>query len=238
MNLLDYAIIGVLVLSVVWGIYQGFLVSVLKVVSFFISWAAAFLFYPSLAKFIQLKTGLVDTMLYFSEGADRIAKQSADFARMPITQIPADKMNELIVGAQFPKNVEVLLRENIVNQVFSKQGLSTLAEYFNYTLVYIIVNVLSFLLIYIAVSMVLGLLINMTNAVVRLPVLKQFDSLLGGCFGLIRGIFLVFVLFIIVPITLAVVPVGLDLSKYIHGSALAPFFYQTNFITDVLRGVI
>lgn len=238
MNIVDYAIIGVLALSVVWGIYRGFLASVLNVVSFFISWAAAFLFYPSLAKYIQLNTGLVETMLYFSEGADRIPKTFADFAQMPLEAVPGDKMNELIVGAQFPKSIEALLRENIINQVFSGQGLSSLGEYFNYTLVYIIINVLSFLLIYFIVSLILSVIISMTNAVVRLPVLKQFDSLLGGCFGLIRGMFLVFVLFIIVPITLAVVPAGLDLGKYLQESALAPFFYQTNFITDVLRGVI
>lgn len=238
MNIVDYAIIGVLLLSVVWGIYRGFLASVLKVVSFFISWASAFLFYPSLAKFIQLKTGLVDTMLYFSEGADRIPKGFIDFIRMPVNTIPGDKINEMIVGAQFPKNIEMLLRENIANQVFGAQGLSSLGDYFNYTLVYIIINVISFLLIYAAVSIVLGLIISLTNAVVRLPVLKQFDSLLGGCFGLIRGIFLIFVLFIIVPIILAMVPQGLDLTKYLDESALASFFYQTNFITDVLRGVI
>lgn len=238
MNIVDYAIIGVLALSVVWGIYRGFLASVLKVVSFFISWAAAFLFYPAVAKFIQLHTGLVDTMLYFSEGADRIPKNFMDFTRMSVDLIPGDKLNEMIVGSQFPKSIEVLLRENIVNQAFSGQGLSSLGDYFNYTLVYIIINVVSFLLVYIAVSLILGLIISMTNAVVRLPVLKQFDSLLGGCFGLIRGIFLVFVLFIIIPITLAVVPAGLDLGKYLQESALAPFFYQTNFITDVLRGVI
>ncbi len=56
-----------------------------------------------------------------------------------------------------------------------------------------------------------------------LPVLRHLDALMGGVFGLARGVLLLFILFALVPIIQAVVPVQ-QLTDILNASRLAPLF--------------
>ena len=59
--------------------------------------------------------------------------------------------------------------------------------------------------------------------VFEFPVLRHLDALVGGIFGGIRGILLVFILFALVPLVMAVVPVE-AVGTVISESKLAPMF--------------
>lgn len=52
MNLVDLAILLIMAVSMVVGMYNGFLLSSLHTASFFISWLGAVIFYPLITKFI------------------------------------------------------------------------------------------------------------------------------------------------------------------------------------------
>ena len=53
--------------------------------------------------------------------------------------------------------------------------------------------------------------------------LRPLDSLIGGLFGFVRGVLLVYILFALIPIVLAVAPVQM-ISDLIDASQLAPLF--------------
>ena len=53
MNIVDYVIIGVLGVSVLYGLYRGFVASVLSMGGGLISFLASFALYPKLAALIQ-----------------------------------------------------------------------------------------------------------------------------------------------------------------------------------------
>ena len=77
--------------------------------------------------------------------------------------------------------------------------------------------------------------IHLIQYVFELPVLRHLDALIGGMFGLVRGVLLVFILFALVPIVLAVVPVDF-ISEMIAQSQLAPYF-DSRIIMAIIKGM-
>ena len=69
MNLLDLALIIVIVVSVLLGAYRGFVVSALKTASFFVSWILAYLLHPLLS-WAMSGQGMMQTLINYTDGHD------------------------------------------------------------------------------------------------------------------------------------------------------------------------
>ena len=76
--------------------------------------------------------------------------------------------------------------------------------------------------------------IHLIAYVFELPVLRHLDALIGGVFGLARGVLLLFIFFSVVPIVMAVVPIE-PLEAMIESSQLAPMF-DSSLILTILNG--
>ena len=81
----------------------------------------------------------------------------------------------------------------------------------------------------------LTFVIHLIQYVFELPVLRHLDALMGGLFGLVRGTLLLFILFALVPIVLAVAPVE-PLQMLLDQSRLAPLF-DSRIILSILGGL-
>ena len=76
--------------------------------------------------------------------------------------------------------------------------------------------------------LLLGFFLNLIDfGAAGLPRLRHFDVPLACGIGLLHGIFLVFVLFMLAPLMLVVVP---RLSKFIDDSLLGGFAYRANLL--------
>ena len=234
MNLIDVAIIAIIGLSIAYGMYSGLLSSVINIAGLVLAWGCAFFMYSSLSEWIIENTDLLQQIVHYTEGASNI--KSLETARMVVSAVPESFIAQAVADAGFPWPFNNMLMENIAGQVYAAQGLLTFEDYFNYTLAYAALNIISFLIILLTVYALFSIINVMLSYVMKLPVLRQFDSLLGGGFGLIRGIFIVFVLFMLVPVVLAVVPVTL-VQEMINESRLASFFYEGNFILSAIKSV-
>ena len=75
---------------------------------------------------------------------------------------------------------------------------------------------------------------------VKLPALKYVDGLLGAGFGAVRGLFMVYVFFMLVPVILLVIPNSV-VTKYlgnISDSPIASVFYDNNILLKYIGGFI
>ncbi len=234
MNVIDLGIIIVLALGFVLGWYKGFLVSVLNLASYVISWVVAFFAYPQLAAYIQ-QTDLGSTLLYYTAGAEKLSDMSV--ANVPIHAIGFDRIKEILSTSDIPKTVETMMLENIQNNAFSSMGISTLSDYFNQTLINLSLSLISFLIIFFAVKLICLFIIGFVDFVVKLPVLKQCDKLIGGAVGIVLSMVFIWVVFAIVPILMSVLPLE-DFNTLIQESFLGKLFYNGNIIFNVLKSVL
>lgn len=231
MNLVDYIILGIIGLSVLWGFYRGFVQSVLSMGACLLSFAGSFFLYPHLAKLIQGDESLIVNLIHYTDASSRIG--DLELALKNVTEL-GDQINSILTNVGLPAPLSDILKFNLENGVFSGQQVNTVADYVNQTIVNVSVNILSFLVCFVVLFIVASVLINMIRSVFRFPLLKQFDWLIGGVFGALRGVVLCYALFVLVPLVLTVVPFeGLD--TLLKESTLAQVFNNGNLILSIMN---
>ncbi len=235
MNIVDLGIIILLAVGFLIGWYRGFLVTVLNVASYVLAWIVSFAGYSSLASFILQKTNFDNTLLYFTAGAEKLSDMTV--ANVDINTLSSERITEIINTSNLPKPIADMMNDNILNQVFADQGITTMSDYFNQTIINLSLSLISFLIIFIAVRLISIFVIGLVDHVVHLPVLKQFDSLLGGGIGILQAAVFVCIIFAIVPIAMSVLPLE-NFNNLIQGSLLGRLFFNGNIIFNVLKSVL
>jgi uncharacterized membrane protein required for colicin V production len=233
MNLLDLLIIAIIAFSVVSGAMRGFTLTVLRFASFFVSAFLAYLLYPVLARL--LGSTVLSALPIYVEGSEYIS--NVDLSHQLVSALSPAQIDSVVQNANLPAPFSTALHNNIANQSLAPQNAATLGDYFNITITNVLLGLVCFLALFLLFRLILGIVINTTNYVTRLPVLKQFNALLGGALGLVRGVLMVFALFLLAPV-LTVVMGGDTVTQYINGSLLGPFFSNANFLLSFIGGVL
>ncbi|MGN0793301.1 MAG: CvpA family protein [Aristaeellaceae bacterium] len=232
MNIVDYIIIGVIGISVLFGLYRGFVSSVLNVGGGLASFLGAFWLYPKMAALIQSNEGLQKTLAYYLEPGSGL---DLAMSETNVTALGSSGVQQVLDKVSLPAPLDSILRVNLENSVFSNLGISTVGEYVNQTILQASINILCFVICFILMYFVVSCLFNMIRAIFRFPVLKQLDGLAGGIFGLLRGLLLCLAVFTLVPLVQTMVPMDL-IDELLDGSALAPVFMNGNLITAIMNG--
>ena len=233
MNLIDYIIIGIIGVSVLFGFYRGFVSSVLNVGSGLLAFGLSFVMYPTLAGMIQGDEEIVRTMLHYTDASSRLG--DLNLAITNVMQLGQQGIADVLSKVSLPAPLDALLETNLTNQVYASSGVSTVADYINQTIVQAGINILCFLVCFVVLYIVLSILIHAIKAVFRLPILKQLDWLAGGAFGFLRGLLICLACFTLVPLAMTVVPVDF-VTEMIDQSALAPIFSSGNLILSIMNG--
>lgn len=235
MNVLDLAVVMIIGVCVLYGFYRGFLSTLLKLCTFFFAWLTSLVFYPILSKVLSGNTGFFDTIIYYSDGAQKIADLQS--ATLPVSTLSRPELTNIVDTANLPTHISARLESNMAARVLEPKGYTTVNDYFNVTIANIILNLLCFIIVFAIVWIALSIIFNMLGGPKRLPALRKYDGLMGGCIGFIEGIFMVYLIFSLVPVAMTVVSIS-GLTRYVDASLFGSFFYRTNFIIGMIPGVI
>ena len=234
MNPVDWVILGILAVSVLFGMYRGFIASVASMGGCLISLAASFWLSPKVAEFLQNNTTLSSTLMSYADAATRL-KDSA-LSSLNVAGLSTENISTILSRASLPAPLDKLLQTNLEQQVYSTAGIpQDVGHYVTQTIVSALMNVICFVITFVVLMILFHVIVNLLKAIFRFPVLKQLNSLAGGVFGLLRGALICFVLFALTPLLLTVVPVE-GLGDMINTSALAPLFNSGNLILSIMNG--
>ena len=228
MNIIDIVILAVLAVSVIYGLYRGFISGVLSVAALIGSAALAFAFSGDLAAWLNGNQTLVDTLMYYTDAGSRI--KNLDLSLLTVSQVTDSALAQILESANLPSAFQSVFVQNIgVSE--DSTAISTLLSQ---TIVSVSLSILSFLICFLLAYIVLTFVIHLIQYVFELPVLRHLDALIGGVFGLARGVLLLLILFTLVPIVMAIVPIE-PLQALLDGSKLAPLF-DSRLIMAILNG--
>lgn len=235
MNLIDIAVIGVLALFILHGIYKGFLPTLLSIGAYILAWLAAIVLLPVDSNSIRGSEKLFNTMLYYTEGSEYV--NDVELARKSIDEISTDTLNAVFAKADLPYPMAKNIADNIARESFAENGITTLGDYFNQTIVIVFINILVFIAMFAIIRIILAFIINGVDYAWTLPKLRVADRAIAGGIGLIRGILAVFLLFMLLPIVLIVLQGKFAfLTDMVNDSMMAKFFYRTNFLLSMMPG--
>lgn len=230
MNIIDIVILAVLAVSVILGMYRGFISGVLSVAALIGSAAFAFAASGELAAWLQGNRTLVDTLLYYTDAGSRIS--DLELSLLSVSQVTESALSQILQGASLPAAFESAFLTGIGTAPASM----TIADLLSNTIVSVSLSILSFLICFLIAYIVLTFVIHLINYVFELPVLRHLDALAGGVFGLLRGVMLLFIFFALVPIVLAVAPIE-QIETLISRSTLAPMF-DSQLILSILQRAV
>lgn len=233
MNIIDLVVIGLLLLYFLNGMYRGFLPSLLNLGGFFLSWLGAFIGYPLLAKRF-MASEFITSFQFYIEGAERVNDFEA--ARRIVSTLSKDEIRAIMSNAKLPSFLSKVIESNLNKQVFSDMGLTTVGEYFNTSIFCLIMNIVAFILVFLLLKALFTLFTNAYSSSVDLPQLKRFEFTCGGGVTLLRGFFTMHILFMLVPVALALVPS--QIADMLNSSVTVSIFYSGSILLPFIPGSI
>lgn len=233
MNAVDIAILGILGISVLVGLYRGFVASVVNTGGCLVSLGLSFWLSPKLVDLIKNDTGLINTLMSYTDASSRIG--DVELSASSIENLAGDLIQKVLGRVNLPPPLDQLLKVNLENRVYAPSGLNQVGDYVSQTIVSACLNVICFVVCFILLFIACSIVLNLLKAIFRFPVLKQMDSLVGAVFGLARGVLLCYIAFALIPLVETMLPVN-AVKDLIAQSVLAPIFNSGNLILAVMRG--
>ena len=228
MNIIDILILAVLAVSVIYGMHRGFISGVLSVAALIGAAALSFAMSPQLAAWLKGNRTLVDTLMYYTDAGSRVSSLSL----MSVSQVTESALAQILSSAHLPAAFE----SAFITGISAAPAGMSISELLSQTIVSVSISILSFLICFFVSYIVATFVIHLISYVFELPVLRHLDALIGGVFGLVRGVLLLFILFARVPIVLAIAPVP-QIEEMIAASRMAPMF-DSQLILSILRSSI
>jgi hypothetical protein len=226
--MVDLMILLILAIALLAGYYRGVVYAAISLGLSVLSFALALLLCTTLSGAVQKRQNLYEMMLYYFEGYEYINETSVELVHVSVSQIGDRELSVVVRNADMPSPFDSAVTNNVKKQVYESRSIYSLGDYFNQTIVDTVLNILSLLLLFLIFRLLFGFILRLIDfGAAGLPRLKQFDVPIACGIGLLHGVFLVSVLFMLVPLMLVVVP---RLSKFIDDSLLGGFFYRGNLL--------
>ena len=179
MNILDLAVMAILALFMLAGVYKGFVYTAIDILLYAVCVVFAFLMTPLMAFQVEQNEKLFNTMLYYTEGSENI--YDVEYIKKDIAEIPNAELEEIYERSEvaFPMNERI--RANVTDAAFESMGVTTLGDYFNQTMVLVTINILVFLVLFMALRIVLGFILGYRRGThkgraCRVPVLHDLSD--------------------------------------------------------------
>ena len=220
-------ILVILGLCILAGYYRGVIYSAVSIGLTLLSFFLALLLIPVVARPVRESKTLYSSLLYYFEGYESIGKTSVELIHEPASDIDAETLSEVVENADLPLPLGSAVEKNIRTEAYQSRGITTIGDYFNQTIVDVVLNVLSLLFLFVCFRITLGFILRVIDYGRRgLPALKQFDPLFSCGIGFLHGVLLLYIFFLIAPVILTIVPARFG--SLLVDPPLAGFFYRMN----------
>ena len=215
----DIIVVAIIALAAFIGYKKGFIKTGFCIVSFFVAIALTFMFYQPVMEIIKENTGFEEWLTGYlnqlewknDKGSVAPAAEEVETSNSYINNLP-DTVVEFIGLNEIKENAKNMIIEKIV--AFA-------------------VKLLAIVIVYIAVRIILVVVVVVLDIVAKLPVLKQFNEVLGLAVGIVLGLIRVYIILTIVTL-ISSLPVAAGLVNIINNSVITSYLYNNNFILKML----
>lgn len=233
MNIIDIALLLILFCSILFGMYRGSVATLWGLVASVAAYPLTLWISPYLAAWLGSNRGVMELLSTYTDANALVGDYT--LATTAVQSISPSALQAVINSLELPQDILGILESNISQRAFASSGLVTVNDYVAYTIVAVSLKAVCFVCTYALCSTALHFVITLIDHVFRFPVLKHFDGLVGGVFGALRGMLILYVLSLLFPIVLTIIPVSL-VSSLFEQSALANVFSSSGFFIRVVTG--
>ena len=220
---IDIIIIAILLFFVIMGAWKGLISTLFRSCSTIIAIAAAIFLHPVISDFIRKS-------FIYKAISGTIGKSLGISNANPASQ--ADRIN-FIRTLPLPDSFKRMLLDNNNSVVYDLLHANSVSDYISGYIANIIINIIISILIFIVIYIAIKIIINALQLAVKVPVLKQINSLGGGLLGLVWGVIIIWCLMTVMMLFITT-PVFNTIINNIDRSILGKILYDNNIIMNVL----
>ena len=231
MNILLLVVGIVFLLSVIIGYKRGFLKIVVSLVSTLLCIVLVMFISPSVSKWIQESTPLRETVQ--QKCVEWIVPDGESVENLLQMDLSRENEITLIESADLPEVLQNMLLENNNSEAYAALGAETFGEYIGAYVAKVIADVVAFLVTFIAVFIIIRIVLGMLKIVDKIPLVGGTNRLLGGAIGAAMGIFIIWILFIVITL-LYNTPLGVTCLEDIAESKILTKLYDSNVLMNYI----
>lgn len=200
----DLMVLSIVLLFVFLGYKRGLVKVAFKLCTFFIAIILAFMLYKPVAKIVIENTNIDETI--------------------------ETKITDKILPEGKTETDEVDLSESLPTIILknSENTVQSIAKSCSNTLI----ETACLILIFIIAKIVLKFVTALADLIAKLPILKQFNKLGGTIYGIIEGLFIVFVGFAVISLIAPMLDVSV--LEAINSSTLGSICYNNNILLKII----
>ena len=228
MNWLFWVVVVFLGYHVIDGLRRGFIRKAVSAVSLVITLVLVTYLTPQITTFIQDHTSIHEKL---SEKCSEILLNSNYNESLKTDQVL------IIEDLELPENIKEMLLENNNTESYNLLQVSGFHEYIGAYIANLIINALAYLLSFILIWTALQLLLMALDVVTKLPILRGLNQLAGGTLGIVYGVALVWIAFLLVTV-LCNGNLGRTFFELIKENPFLLFLYNQNVIMKIVFGLI
>ena len=228
MNWLFWVVVVFLGYHVIDGLRRGFIRKAVSAVSLVITLVLVTYLTPQITTFIQDHTSIHEKL---SEKCSEILLNSNYNESLKTDQVL------IIEDLELPENIKEMLLENNNTESYNLLQVSGFHEYIGAYIANLIINALAYLLSFILIWTALQLLLMALDVVTKLPILRGLNQLAGGALGIVYGVALVWIAFLLVTV-LCNGNLGRTFFELIKENPFLLFLYNQNVIMKIVFGLM
>lgn len=228
MNWLFWVVVVFLGYHIIDGLRRGFIRKAVSAVSLVITLVLVTYLTPQITTFIQDHTSIHEKL---SEKCSEILLNSNYNESLKTDQVL------IIEDLELPENIKEMLLENNNTESYNLLQVSGFHEYIGAYIANLIINALAYLLSFILIWTALQLLLMALDVVTKLPILRGLNQLAGGALGIVYGVALVWIAFLLVTV-LCNGNLGRTFFELIKENPFLLFLYNQNVIMKIVFGLI
>jgi len=228
MNWLFWAVVVFIAYHVIDGLRRGFIRKAVSAVSLIVTLVLVTYLTPQITNFIQEKTSLHKNLQQ---------KCSEMFLNNEYNENVKTDQVLMIENMDLPENIKEMLLENNNTESYDVLEVSGFHDYVGAYLAKLIINALAYLLSFVIVWTAIRAILIAMDVVTKLPILHGINKLLGGGLGLVYGVVLVWIVFLLVTI-LCNGELGRQFFALISDNQFLLFLYNQNVIMKIVFGLM
>ena len=221
MNWLLIAVLAILVINSLIGMKVGLIKTVFSLCSMIAALLLTIWISPYVNDFIKGNEKFCDKINI------RVEKV------LPMLEDKSNQSEQVsaIDGLKLPQSLKKSLIENNNNEAYRNLEVTGFKEYVSRYLTGIVINALAFTLTFVIILILLWVISIALDIVGKLPLLKQVNKTAGLVAGLIHGLVIVWMFFIVLTVFQSS-ELGQKAMEMIGDSQILSFIYNNNFLLD------
>lgn len=220
MNGFDILVIAILLVMVVIGFSRGFVRTLYTFLSFIVTFALTYYFYPYVTRFLMTSTSLYTTL------SEKIS-ETLNLSDLMNNMMGREDQVNAIATLSLPEQMKDMLVANNNSEMFRLLGASSFEDYISGMLATWVINLISFIGLFLLISLILSIVFGLIDLVSKLPLINITNKAAGGLLGAIFAIGIIWIVMmgISMMITSGSQPEWLT---QMDASSIAKVFYYNN----------